>query len=372
VRRGAALALLLAAAAAAAPPAAPREPFRLLGAEVPGGEERQLSLFVSDSFVGYSMRTPVLVSVGREAGPTLCLTAGIHGDELNGTEVVRRVFERLDPATLRGALVGIPIVNLHGFRRGSRYLPDRRDLNRYFPGNAWGSAASRIAHGVFERVVRHCGALVDLHSGSFHRSNLPQLRGDLSDPRVLELARGFASAVTVHSPGRSGTLRRAATEAGIPAVTYEAGEPLRLENPEVEAGVQGVQHLLAALGMTPPSGPPGEPQPVYLRSRWVRVDADGILIARVALGDQVAKGDVLGTVTDPITNDRSVVHAPWEGRLIGLAANQVVIPGFAAFHLGFAGGEADPLAAVEEGEPVGEAAEPPLSDMRLDPEELPE
>ncbi|MEN8183177.1 MAG: succinylglutamate desuccinylase/aspartoacylase family protein [Myxococcota bacterium] len=309
-------------------------PLALLGAEIPQGEERQLSLYVSESFAGYSLRTPVLVTTGAQPGPTLCLTAGIHGDELNGTEVVRRVFERVEAAELKGALVGVPIVNLHGFRRTSRYLPDRRDLNRFFPGNAAGSSASRIAHAVFERIVRHCDALVDLHTGSFHRTNLPQLRGDLTRPEVFELARGFASGTVVQSLGRPGTLRRAATEAGIPAITYEAGEPMRFQDDEVERGVLGIQRLVAALGMSEAPAPPEEHQRVYYRSRWVRVDEGGILISRVELGEEVSAGDVLGTVTDPISNERTIVFSPHDGRLIGMALNQVVIPGFAAFHVG--------------------------------------
>jgi predicted deacylase len=332
----------------------PKTSLSLLGADIPRGVERQLSLYVSESFAGYSLRTPVLVSSGPQPGATLCLTAGIHGDELNGTEVVRRVFERLDLESFRGVLVGIPIVNLHGFRRTSRYLPDRRDLNRYFPGNEAGSSASRIAHAVFERIVRQCDFLVDLHTGSFHRTNLPQLRGDLTRPDVMALAQGFGATTVVHSFGRPGTLRRAATEAGIPAITYEAGEPMRLQDDEVERGVEGVQRLLAALGMvdTPPE--PETSQRMYNRSRWVRVDDGGILLSRAELGQEVSSGDVLGTVTDPISNERTIVFSPYGGRLIGMALNQVVIPGFAAFHIGLEDGTPDLIPHDDPDDPLAE------------------
>ena len=356
----------------------PKTSLTLLGSEIARGSERQLSLYVSESFAGYSLRTPVLVSAGPEPGPTLCLTAGIHGDELNGIEVVRRVFERLEIEAFRGALVGIPIVNLHGFRRTSRYLPDRRDLNRYFPGNEVGSSASRIAYAVFERIVRQCDFLVDLHTGSFHRTNLPQLRGDLTRPEVLALARGFGAATVVHSFGRPGTLRRAATEAGIPAITYEAGEPMRLQEEEVERGVEVVRRLLAALGMVDGLPHTENPTHVYLRSRWVRVDDGGILLSRAKLGEEVASGDVLGTVTDPISNERSIVFSPYEGRLIGMALNQVVIPGFAAFHIGLKGGGPDPVLLEDPDDPAAEgvgAEEPEGDPASLDSgmlEELPE
>jgi predicted deacylase len=352
-----ALGIVLLAAAQAAPlPAESWGPYRLLGTDIPPGEERQLSLFVSESFAGYSLRTPVRVAAGREPGPTLCITAGIHGDELNGTEIVRRVFEGLDPAGVSGILVGIPIVNLHGFRRSSRYLPDRRDLNRYFPGNPSGSAASRIAYAVFDRVIRRCESLVDLHTGSFHRTNLPQLRGDLTNPRVLHLARGFGAGTVVHTLGRRGTLRRAATETGIPAITYEGGEPMRFQDDEVERGVEGIRQLMTDLDMIEPAvdaeGAPepkpasAPPQKIYHRSRWVRVDEGGILLSRVRLGERIEEGTTLGAVTDPLSNERTVIFSPYAGRLIGMALNQVVIPGFAAFHIGME--DVGPAEAEEE------------------------
>lgn len=309
-------------------------PFRLLDAEVPPGETRRLSWVASESFAGIAVPTPVLVAHGADPGPVLCLTAAVHGDELNGIEMVRRVLYGLPPGKLAGTVVGVPIVNLFGFRRSSRYLPDRRDLNRYFPGNPDGSSASRIAHAFFNDVVRHCDYLVDLHTGSFHRTNLPQLRADLNDPAVLELTRGFGATAVLQSRGARGTLRRAATEAGIPAVTLEAGEPMRFQPEEVEHGVKGIRTLLNKLGMVTRISLWGEPQPVYYESVWVRADTGGILFSKVALGERVAAGDALGTITDPITNKRATLTAPAGGRILGMALNQVVIPGFAAYRIG--------------------------------------
>lgn len=310
------------------------QPFELLGALVPPGETRRLSWVASESFTGIALPTPVLVANGIEPGPVLCLTAGIHGDELNGLEMVRRVLYGLDPQKLSGTVVGVPIVNLFGFRRSSRYLPDRRDLNRYFPGSPDGSSASRIAYAFFEDIVRHCDALVDLHTGSFHRTNLPQLRADLNDPAVVELTRGFGATVALHSRGPMGTLRRAATEAGIPAVTLEAGEPMRFQPDEVKHGVKGIRTLLNKLGMVSRISLWSEPQPVYYESVWVRADTGGILFNKVEPGQEVRKGQLLGTVTDPITNNRARLEAPVAGRILGMALNQVVIPGFAAYRIG--------------------------------------
>jgi hypothetical protein len=292
--------------------------------------------------------TPVLVLNGAFPGPTLCLTAAVHGDELNGIEMVRRVMHDLDPAKLSGAVIGVPIVNVQGFRRGSRYLPDRRDLNRYFPGNPNGSAAARIAHSFFANVVSHCDALVDLHTGSFERANLPQIRADLRNPDVVTLTQGFGSMVILHSTPAAGTLRHAATRAGIPAVTLEAGGPSQLELNEVKLGVKGIETLVNTLGMIRKRRLWGEPEPVYYRSSWVRADNGGILLADVSLGSSVRKGDILGTITDPMNNARTEVLSPYAGRIIGMARNQVVMPGFAAFHVGI---ETDET-------PMEEAAEP--------------
>jgi predicted deacylase len=295
----------------------------------------------------------------------------VHGDELNGIEIVRRSLEEANPAELAGTLIGVPIVNVHGFRRGSRYLPDRRDLNRFFPGSRRGSSAGRIAFTLFENVIRRCDALVDMHSGSFWRTNLAQVRGDVNDPAVLRLARGFGSPIVLHHAGRSGTLRRAAVEAGIPAVTYEAGEPMRFQREEIERGVEGVRSLARALGMlaTPASAADGdaparvEPE-VLVRSRWVRVDDGGILTSEVRLGDRVEVGELLGRVIDPIDGQRAEVRSPQAGLVIGMAQDQLVIPGFAAYHLATA-----PVGGDTRGEtqPV-DAGPPPDSHLPDGPE----
>jgi hypothetical protein len=285
-------------------------------------------------FEGVPVSTPVLVVNGALPGPTLCLTAAVHGDELNGIEMVRRVLHEIDPEKLSGTIIGVPIVNVQGFRRGSRYLPDRRDLNRYFPGRANGSAAARIAHSFFTHVIKKCDALIDLHTGSFERSNLPQIRADLRDPDIVTLTQGFGSMVVVHSAPTDGTLRYAATRAGIPTVTLEAGGPLQLELNEVKHGVKGIKTLVNTLGMIRKIGLWGDPGPVYYRSSWVRVNDGGILLTDVSLGSTVQQGDLLGTITDPMSNARTEVRSPYSGRIIGMARNQVVMPGFAAFHIG--------------------------------------
>jgi hypothetical protein len=384
VRRATLVLLLLATGARAQgnPPAAavergtppqavasvPWDLVELLGQRVAPGDRRRLSLRAGESFAGDAVDIPVLVVRGTTPGPTLCLVAGVHGDELNGIEIVRKVFEDLTPRDVSGMLVGVPVANVHGLRRSSRYLPDQRDLNRFFPGHPGGSSASRIANALFESVVEPCDALVDFHTGSFQRTNLPQVRGDLGNPRILELAKGFGIGEIVHSAGRAGTLRRAAADAGIPAVTFEAGEPLRFQAEEIDRGVAGLRGLLASLRMAK-GGLPRRPHRIYYRSRWLRVNDGGIFLTERRLGDAVQVGDPLGTVTDPVTNERSTVIAPFRGRIIGMAVPQVVIPGFAAFHIGIE----QPGTEVEvEPEPEPETPAPAHRPDQLDPEEAPE
>jgi hypothetical protein len=347
----------------------------VLGETIAPGEKWLLSWVSGETFSGGPVPIPVRVARGLESGPTLCLTAGIHGDELNGIEVVRRILQDLDPSVLRGMVIGVPIVNLHGFRQASRYLPDRRDLNRHFPGRATGSAAARIARSFFDQVIVHCEALVDLHTGSFHRSNVPQVRADLTDSGAFELAKAFGGAVVVHAAGEPGTLRRAAGDVGIPAISYEAGEPMRFQPAQVEEGVRGMLELLARKGILSSGRRRGQRQEIYYRARWVRVDDGGILLSNVALGDSVKVGDELGAVTDPISSERTIVRSPYDGRVLGIALNQVVIPGFAAFHIGIRGDDYRVLIEEPEGaqavEPENGGSEPVIEEQ-LDADERPE
>jgi hypothetical protein len=339
----------------------------LLNGTVKPGETARLFWSPNATFDGVSNPRSVIVANGMQPGPVMCLMGVVHGDEHNGLEVVRRVIYSLDPMRMNGTVIGVPIVNLDGFRRGVRYLPDRRDLNRYFPGRRTGSAAARIAHSLFTEIIEHCDMLVDVHTGSFHRTNLPQLRADLTDLDVLELSRRFGSTVILHNKGGTGTLRRAATEAGIPSVTLETGEPLRIQDKEVRQAVRAIQNALTAIGIFKQAPVWRDPPPVYYRSRWVRVDGGGVLLSDVRLGAQVGPGDRLGTVTDPTTNEIREIVSPYGGRVLGMALNQVVLPGYAAFHIGIDDAPIDP----DEGDdaplpvetPIRPPAEPPDRDL---------
>ncbi len=309
-------------------------PFRILSGEVLPGTTARLGWSPDIQIAGLSQPTPVLVVNGNKPGPVLCMTGAVHGDELNGIEIIRRMIYQLNPNELSGTVVGIPIVNLQGFQQGSRYLADRRDLNRYFPGSPDGSLAHRIAHSLFEQVILNCDMLVDIHTGSLKRTNLPQLRADMDNPEVVELSKGFDSMAVVHSAGGPGMLRTAAIDAGIPAITMEVGESMRIQEEHISAGVNSLTSLMEKQGMTSRLFQWGKPEPVYYKSHWIRADHGGILFSAVKLGAYVTEGTVLGTVSDPITNEQFPIRADADGRIIGMAVDQVVMAGFAAYHLG--------------------------------------
>jgi len=312
----------------------PATSFTLLGNEVLPGTSTRLAWSPGIQIAGLSQPTPVLVVNGANAGPTLCLTGAIHGDELNGIEIIRRTMYDLEPEKLSGRVVGVPIVNLPGFQQGSRYLPDRRDLNRHFPGSPDGSLADRIAYSLFENIIRRCDMLVDIHTGSLKRTNLPQLRADMNNPDVATLTQGFDRMAVVHSSGSSGMLRTAAVEAGVTSVTMEAGESHRIQEHQIEAGVNSLTSLMERQGMISRMFVWGDPEPVYYDSDWIRAQHGGILFSDVELGARVTEGEILGYVADPITNAQYPIRASSNGRVIGMAVDQVVMAGFAAYHIG--------------------------------------
>lgn len=313
----------------------PWEAVEIIDTRVSTASRANLQLFTSSSYSGQRLSIPVMVVRGNRPGRTLCLTAGVHGDELNGIEIVRRVMKRTDPQDTPGMVIGLPVVNLHGFRRGERDLPDRRDLNRTFPGRRKGSAAARVAHRVFRFLRTYCDEAIDFHTGSARRTNFPQVRADVGQPTTLELAMRLQPPIIVHSEGSRGMLRRELTRVGIPAVTYEAGEAMRFQLDVIEGVVHGVS--LAVDGLMEPGMPPSPERTteVFLQSRWVRVDRGGILTNRVQIGETVSKGQILGVVQLPFSDTSEDIVAPQDGVVIGCAYPQLVLPGFAAFHLGY-------------------------------------
>lgn len=311
-----------------------RESFAIGTVRIRPGSARALELPITRLVTGADVTLPVRVVHGRDDGPTVWLDAAIHGDEVVGVDVIRQVMGSLDPKAFRGTLVAVPIVNVLGFMTGDRYLPDRRDLNRSFPGSARGSLAGRIAHLFMTEVVAKCEVGIDLHTGSDKRSNLPQVRADLDDPRTRELAEAFGAPVMLHAGIRDGSLRHAARERGAIVLVYEAGEPLRFDSYAVEAGVIGVRRVLATLGMTDEvSEPPTRPSRECRSSGWVRARRTGILHLDARLGQEVADGERLGTLFDSFGKTLNAVYANRDGIVVGRTEAPLVNSGDAVVHI---------------------------------------
>lgn len=332
-----ALLLLLAGSCWAADAAAEQVwgPITVAGRSVEPGTSSRFPFAEKRGFRESYMNTPIYVARGLVAGPTLCLTAGIHGDELNGMEVARHAFSLTDPKALKGTLIAVPFINAEGMRTGNRYLTDRRDLNRSFPGREGGSIASLIAHAVTTNILPHCDFVVDLHTGSDARSNVPQIRADLDDEAIAELAIHFGRGIVVGGAGPEGSWRREVAKTGVPAIIYEAGEPLRFEPDEIEHGVEGVMNVMAYLEMIDAPTRKVPADQVYTKSTWVRAELEqsGFFFPNAELGDEVKEGDVLGRVVDPITDVEHRISAPRAGKLIGMAVSRPVLSGYGLFHI---------------------------------------
>jgi predicted deacylase len=312
-------------------------PVEVAGRQISPGETLRFPYGGESSFEASFLDAPVFVARGVREGPSLCITAGIHGDEINGTEIARRSFSWIDPTALNGTVIVFPMVNAAGVRSGNRYMQDRRDLNREFPGRSNGSVSSIVAHTLFTEIRRNCRYLVDLHTGSFSRSNHPQIRVTSKDEVAFDLARHFGVGIVVLGEGPSGSIRREAGDIGIPAIIYEAGEPSRFDLDLIASGVQGIESVMAHLGMVQGGKEIEVPESrIYTKTTWVRVPvgAGGYFFPTVELGQAVSEGDRRGTILDPLTDRYTAVAATESGEVIGLAFAQIVLSGYALVHLG--------------------------------------
>ncbi len=306
------------------------------GVEIASGSRQTINLSVADLTIGTPVHLPVIVHRGMRPGPVMFLSAAMHGDEINSVEIVRRVLKLPALAELAGTLLAVPVVNVLAFLHQSRYLPDRRDLNRSFPGSETGSLAARLAHLFLREVVGKADFGIDLHTGALHRPNLPQIRTDLSNTDNKRLARAFGAPLFLDSKPAEGTLRAYTTAHGIPAILYEACEALRFDETAIRIGVQGVVNVMTELEMLPRSGdaPASSVEPIYAKSEgWARAPVSGILRSQAALGDAVKKGQTLGLIGNPFDEREEPVIAPFGGIIIGRVTLPLIYEGEAAFHI---------------------------------------
>lgn len=315
----------------------PRRSFTIGDTTAAAGRRTQTELPIARLMSGTPVALPVIVLHGKTDGPTVWVNAATHGDEIIGVEIIRRVLSLIDARTMSGTLIAVPIVNVHGFNTGDRYLPDRRDLNRSFPGSKRGSLAARIANLMMSEVVSRCEVGFDLHSGSDHRANLPQVRADLTDERTLALTTRFGPPIAIDSHVRDGSLRGAAAASGATCLLYEGGEAYRFQEEAVTVGVDGILRVLHGLGMIDEVVPPAPPPLIARSSRWIRAAKSGIVDCRLPLGAEVGKGEQLGVLRDPFGKQLGRLTAPTDGVLVGKLLHPLVNQGDAILHVAATG-----------------------------------
>lgn len=312
-----------------------QDPHAWFGRTVEPGERATLSAKISKSYSGSDVRIPIMVWRGKQPGPTVAVTAAVHGDEINGTGVIRKIIREVPFELTSGTLVMIPVVNLFGYERNSRYLPDRRDLNRSFPGTREGSLASRLAHSFFSQIIRRCDYCIDLHTAAVRRTNFPNVRADMSRPDVAEFARAFGAELVVSGEGPEGSLRSEACKVGCVTIILEAGEVWKVEPTVLEYAVRGITNCLRSLGMVEGNAT----KPAYRietdATKWVRAADGGFLEFHVAPGDIVEEGDAIATNTDLMGVEQNLIRAPRDGVVLGMTTIPSVSPGDPVCNLAF-------------------------------------
>ncbi len=304
------------------------------GQPIAPGQACDVELAVGESYSGITVRIPIHVRRASEDGPNVFVTAAMHGDEINGSGAVRQLMQDEGFQLLRGTVIFVPVLNILAFDRHSRYLPDRRDLNRSFPGSATGTLASRMARTIFDALVARCDYGIDLHTAAVRRTNYPTIRGDLSDPAVRGLAKAFGCEIIMNSKGPRGSFRREACQAGCPTIIMEGGEVWKVEPRIVEATVRGVTNVLRSLKML--DGLPETPdhQVIVQSSKWIRAERGGFLQFHVQPGEIVKKGQPLATNTTLLGRERSVLQAPFNAIVIGMSTLPATSPGEPVCNLG--------------------------------------
>lgn len=308
--------------------------FIIDGIEIKKGERKRINIDMGRIFDFTGVTMPVEVIRGKKDGPTLFVSSTIHGDEINGIEIVKRLLRHSSLKKIRGTLIAIPVVNIFGFNDRTRYLPDRRDLNRCFPGLKNGSLASQVAYKFMQEIVLQSDFGIDLHTGAFNRCNLAQIRCDISNQKSFELAKIFDAPVIVNSNSRDGSLRESAVAANIPVILFEAGEALRFDEAYIKIGLEGILNVLTQVEILPERKKTRHKKSfVALSSSWLRAPQSGVHIPFAKLGKIVKKGDILGEISNPFGDHKTLLKAHESGIIIGMSKLPLVNKGDAVFHI---------------------------------------
>lgn len=304
------------------------------GHEVEAGQSVNTELTVTESYSSRDVSIPIRICRATSPGPTVFVTAALHGDELNGTGAIRAMLSDSNWTLKSGTLLMVPVLNMLGFERHSRYLPDRRDLNRCFPGNASGSLASRLAKVIFTELVSRCDFGVDLHTAAVRRTNFPNVRADLDNPDCASLAEAFGAGIILHGKGPQGSLRREATKIGCPTIVVEGGEVWKVESSVADCMVRGVKNVLMQLKMLEGTPDIPENQVIIRQTKWIRAERGGFMSMHVAPGDSVTKGQAIASNSNLLTEEHSRLEAPFPGVVIGMTTLPAVQPGEPVVHIG--------------------------------------
>ncbi|MEQ8363537.1 MAG: succinylglutamate desuccinylase/aspartoacylase family protein [Cyclobacteriaceae bacterium] len=307
---------------------------KIAGQEIKPGESKEIDIKIARLPSHTQIDTPIFVHRALEDGPVLALMAGMHGDEINGVEIVRRILDSDLNRAKRGTVVCMPIVNVYGFLNYSREVPDGKDINRSFPGNKSGSLASRVAYHLMREVIPYIDYGIDFHTGGAARTNYPQVRCVMSNEKNAELAAAFNAPFTIDSPFRPRSLRQAASKKGKNIIVYEGGESLRFDTHAIEAGLAGALRLMKHLNMIDWAPEPSEENRVIWNSTWVRARTAGLFQANIRAGNKVEKNQWLGTMTDPFGEFKEPIKSPTTGYVIGLNNAPVINAGDALLHIG--------------------------------------
>jgi len=305
----------------------------IAGKEIHRGETKEVRLAISETYTGNIVNLPILVLRAKQPGAIAFITGAVHGDELNGTGIIHELMYPEPLKLLSGTLLLVPVVNVFGFESGERYMPDRRDLNRSFPGSPSGSLTARFAYTIMQEIVMKCHFGIDLHTAAFQRTNYPNVRADLSDPDLLELAESFCSTLLVDGKGPDGSLRSEACKAGVPTILLEAGEPYKVEPGVLEFGVSGIRNVLILNSMLEGSVEKAPYSAVIHKTTWLRAESAGLLRFHISAGDPVHKNQAVATVYSILGQGQSQILSPVDGIVLGMATMPAVKPGEPVCHI---------------------------------------
>lgn len=301
--------------------------------DIAKGEHKEFSLEIAESYSGITIKLPFIVFRGQKSGPTVFITAAIHGDEINGTGVIRDLIVNEPFKLQRGTLILVPVANIQGFERISRYLPDRRDLNRCFPGAKSGSLSGRLASSLFKEIIRPSDYGIDLHSAALRRTNFPHIRADMSNPQSRQMAEAFGTEIILDSPGPNGSLRNEATKASCSTIVFEAGETCKVETSYMETALRGIKNVLSSLNMINEQKSLQKLQIICSKTVWLRAENGGFLQFHISPGDRIAKEQEIATSTDLLGNEMGVIKSPYTGVIIGMNTMPAVSPGDPVVHV---------------------------------------